>query len=706
MIPGKKQLTDARLELLVRGTMVLDWLLVVLFVTLNLRIAALVFAVPILPLLFLLLYPPWKKVKGVETEVAPVEGIKSVAGQEQALPSLGGFFATDKELRITFMSNSLRAICPNPFPSGEDEDSSSKVGTVTFAPPFDEWEEICRSAINEGRTERAVLVRNGNDLLPAEAFAEKVVNARGEVEGSICFLRLAGESIPMTHPILNYLERYIEIIGGDKYPIGFAVIDMEGRVYHVNQRLWEWIKKFAPSEAGDPIGKSIMALLPPEISTEVQEGLRETGSTFKPYRRDALRARMGQDESFLNLTLLPMRSSEYPSSEILLVLQDFTRYMRLRRAFVEASDYVNFLINSLNDGLYAMDRDFKFVFCNDRMLEMLGLSEEQFLSMEPKDIVAEQELPLVEEMLRRRKSGEKVVFETLLKKSNGSFLPVEISSAPLMKNNEFAGIVAIAHDITERKSLEEALKKRTEDLEQAYEELSVFDKMKSDFIAITSHELRTPLSLIKGYAEAFLSGELGELDDFQISKLKIINARADQMTKIINDLLDVTRLEEGRMVGEKWYAPVSEIIHSAMAEFESEAYRKRIDLSSEIQEGLPPVKVDVWRIHQVIENLLSNAIKFTPEGGKVSVSASMGPQKKDIVVAVSDNGPGISRKDQEKLFTKFHQVDSNTTRNSGGLGLGLVICKGIVEAHGGRIWVESELGKGSTFRFTIPLKEE
>ncbi len=704
MFTGKKSLTDTQTRFLVQGLALLAWFLVILFLVLNVRIAALVFAVLSLPLLAPLLYLPRKNGKGKGLEPASAEEFKFTGEERQLQSGGGGFFATDPHLRITFVSPSMRALFRESFASRDGGTLAPEAGTRIFLPPFEGWEDICRSAMSEGRAEKLALVKMENGLLPVEVFAERVVDSKGTVEGSICFLRFSSESILKNYPFLYYLDRYMEIIGGERYPIGTALLDPEGRVHHANQRMREWMEKASPSGEKDLTGKNILSLLPQEVSTVIQEGFKEIKATSEPYRREALLARFDREETLFNLALIPMYASEGESGGTLLVLQDFTKYMRLRRAFVEASDYVNFLINSLNDGLYAMDRDFRFVFCNDRMLDMLGMSEEQFLSLQPKDIVPPEELPLVEEMLQKRKSGQKVVFETLLKKSNGSLLPVEISSAPLIKNGEFAGIVAIAHDITERKNLEEALKKRTEDLEQAYEELSVFDKMKSDFIAITSHELRTPLSLIKGYAEAFLSGELGELDDFQLSKLKIINARADQMTKIINDLLDVTRLEEGRMVGEKWYAPIGEIVHSALAEFESEAFRKKIDLTSEVQEGLPSVKVDVWRIHQVIENLLSNAIKFTPEGGKVKVAASMEPGKRDIIVSVSDNGPGIAKKDQEKLFTKFHQVDSNTTRNSGGLGLGLVICKGIVEAHGGRIWVESELGKGSTFSFTIPLK--
>ncbi|MBC7099986.1 PAS domain S-box protein, partial [Candidatus Bipolaricaulota bacterium] len=186
---------------------------------------------------------------------------------------------------------------------------------------------------------------------------------------------------------------------------------------------------------------------------------------------------------------------------------------------------------------------------------------------EPRDIVMPDEVNKVERMLERRRRGEKVFFETLLRRADGTQLPVQISSAPVFRGGNLVGIVGIAHDLSERRRLEAMVEQSHQDLERAYEELSVLDKMKSDFIAIASHELRTPLSIIKGYADAFQFGELGELTPFQMDKIKIINARADQMTKIINDLLDITRLEEGRLVGKKWPAPVEELIANAVSEY-------------------------------------------------------------------------------------------------------------------------------------------
>jgi PAS domain S-box-containing protein len=502
----------------------------------------------------------------------------------------------------------------------------------------------------------------------------------------------------------GFLRGFLEATGADEFPAGLALLDKEGRIFYANREMREWLLEGDIGEDPEE-GPRLLDLMPPDCRLAAEGSLREAAESGGFSYREALEIKREDGELFFNLSVFPLALPGEAPSGFVVAVQDITRMMRLRKAYGQASSYIDQLVNSLNDGIYAMDLEGRFNFCNQRMLEMLGMSEEEFLSSSPKDVVHPDDRPLVKEMLRRRREGEKVTFEVRLRRSDGSFLPAEIRSAPLVEEGEQVGIVSVAHDITERKRLEKEVRRSRLDLERAYEELSVLDKMKSDFIAIASHELRTPLSIIKGYAEAFLYGELGELTETQREKLELVNSRADQMTRIINDLLDITRLEEGRLVGERRPAPIREIIDSTAAEFEQMARRRSIRLSTQVQEGLPPVLVDVWRVHQVLENLVSNAIKFTPEGGEAGIIATLRPASRMVEVAVFDTGPGIPRSEQEKLFDKFYQMDATSTRSAGGLGLGLAICKGIVEAHGGSIWVESEKGKGSFFKFTLPLAD-
>lgn len=493
----------------------------------------------------------------------------------------------------------------------------------------------------------------------------------------------------------------------ESVPVKIAVLDRNFRLVRCNQPMQEWIREACGIEPSHLAGLPALDIMPQEFRADWKHILRRVLVEARAFEQPRVHQVVGGEDYFHRVRLHPLLDESGGVREALLLFEDVSEYVRLERRLAETTDYLNLLIESLNDGFYAMDAEGRFTFCNQAFLDMLGMTHPaELLRKEPWDIVMPDEVGKIERMLDRRRRGEKVFFETSLRRTDGTPLPVQVSSAPLFRGGNFVGIVGIAHDLSERRRLEAIVEQSHQDLERAYEELSVLDKMKSDFIAIASHELRTPLSIIKGYADAFQYGELGELTPFQLDKIKIINARADQMTKIINDLLDITRLEEGRLVGKKWPAPVDGLIINAVSEYKNRAAENGLELYHTIEEGLPPVSVDVWRVHQVLENLIGNAIKFTPPGGTIEVAARRSEDEGMVEIEVRDTGPGIPLHEQKKLFTMFYQVETESTRSAGGLGLGLAISKGIVESHGGRIWVESEPGRGSSFKFTLPIHEE
>jgi len=493
----------------------------------------------------------------------------------------------------------------------------------------------------------------------------------------------------------------------ESVPVKIAVLDRNFRLLRCNRPMLEWLEDACGLRDTCLPGLPALDFMPQEFRADWKHILRRVLVEGRSFEQPRVHQVVEGVDYFHRVRLHPLTDEAGNVREALLLFEDVTEYVRLERRLAEATDYLNLLIESLNDGFYAMDAEGRFTFCNQAFLDMLGMSfPDELMRKTPHDIVTTEETGKVERMLERRRRGEKVFFETFLRRVDGSSFPVQISSAPLFRGGNFVGIVGIAHDLSERRRLEAMVERTHQDLEKAYEELSVLDKMKSDFIAIASHELRTPLSIIKGYADAFQYGELGDLAPLQLDKIKIMNARADQMTKIINDLLDITRMEEGRLVGKKWPAPADELVMNAVSEYKNQAAEKGLELTYTIAEELPPVSVDVWRVHQVLENLIGNAIKFTPSGGAIEVSARRSAEPDMVEIEVKDTGPGIPPREQERLFTMFYQVETDSTRSAGGLGLGLVISKGIVESHGGRIWVESEPGKGSSFKFTLPVHKE
>mgnify|MGYP000167905047 FL=1 len=255
------------------------------------------------------------------------------------------------------------------------------------------------------------------------------------------------------------------------------------------------------------------------------------------------------------------------------------------------------------------------------------------------------------------------------------------------------------------KTLEAEVKSKTADMIRMNKELVLtnerlkeLDKLKSDFVSMVSHELKTPLAAMRTSAQVLNMRDAGEKTKREM--LDIILRNIDRQTNLVNDLLDLSRIESGRMELKIGSVPLDSVIADSIESVKQAAMEKGIKLDVDLPEGISPVKGDREKLTQVITNLLTNAIKFTPRSGEISIKAH--DLDGQVEVKVRDTGIGIAPEDLDMVFEKFYQVDSTSTREAGGTGLGLAICKGIIEAHNGRIWAESELGKGSTFIFWLP----
>jgi PAS domain S-box-containing protein len=230
------------------------------------------------------------------------------------------------------------------------------------------------------------------------------------------------------------------------------------------------------------------------------------------------------------------------------------------------------------------------------------------------------------------------------------------------------------------------------------------ERMKNEFVSLVSHELRTPLTSIKGFTDLILDGDAGEVSEEQTEYLRIIQQNADRLVALINDLLDISRIESGRIKLERRALDMGAVVQFVVATLEPQIRAKGQSLAVELPPIVPPVLADHDRMVQVVTNLLSNAYKYTPAGGSISLAAHA--EEDMLRVSVTDTGVGIAAEDQPKLFTRFYRVDNSLTREVGGTGLGLAIVKSIVEMHDGRVGMSSALGQGSTFFFTVPLAVE
>jgi signal transduction histidine kinase len=258
--------------------------------------------------------------------------------------------------------------------------------------------------------------------------------------------------------------------------------------------------------------------------------------------------------------------------------------------------------------------------------------------------------------------------------------------------------------------LEQKVQERTADLAAAFQDLAatsrqlvIANQHKSEFLANMSHELRTPLNAIIGFSEMLSEGMLGELNARQREYVVDILASGRDLLELINDILDLAKVEAGRMELEVSEFSVRELLEYALTIMRAWAIRQELTVRLDVEPGIGSIQADERKIKQVMFNLLANAVRFTPPGGRIEVRAWHAEDDGTVHIAVIDSGKGIPLSDQQRVFEEFYQVAREPERTRDGSGLGLTLARKFVELHGGRLWVESQPGLGSTFTFTLPL---
>ncbi len=305
----------------------------------------------------------------------------------------------------------------------------------------------------------------------------------------------------------------------------------------------------------------------------------------------------------------------------------------------------------------------------------------------------------------------------------GAALPVEaISGKIVSEHGEVTAIVTILHDRTqelERDRLYEQLKRASSELEQkvreataeltrqnellrrSHFEIEQASAAKSQFLANMSHEFRTPLNAILGYTSMLLKGVTGELTPQQRRNLERVDSNAHHLLAIINDILDISRIEAGKMPLTVTTFDVKDLVGEVLAEAEPLISRSRLAVTTQVAAGMPPLATDRQKVKQIVINFLSNAIKFTPHGS-VDVRTQYVAARNEIAIAVADTGIGVSREDRDRIFEDFRQADNSPTREYTGAGLGLAICRRLAGMLDGHIALDSEVGRGSTFTLFLP----
>ncbi|MEI8307342.1 MAG: ATP-binding protein [Chloroflexales bacterium] len=375
------------------------------------------------------------------------------------------------------------------------------------------------------------------------------------------------------------------------------------------------------------------------------------------------------------------------------------RYELLDRQQTESSQ-IEAILQNLSDGVIVCDLYGSVLMANQAASDILGRSVEDLLLWNLHDIIARYlgsrsaDMPLAELLIRPLDASEqRRIFTSTTK------VGVRVASltmGPVLKEDgQMLGALLVVRDITR--------------------EIEA-DRLKTEFIGTMSHELRTPMTAIKGFTQLLGMGGLGPLNETQREFVSTIHTNTERMIALINDVLDITKIESGSIDIEWRSLHMAEALSGVMSELQSAINGRSHDLTISIPPGLPLVRADAHRLHQILFNLLSNAVKYTPKGGKIwieaheanladlpeHVLAGVMPNKRYAQMNIRDTGVGIESEEMARIFDRFYRTENPLKIEAGGTGLGLSLVKPLVELLGGRIWVESTIGKGSTFSFILP----
>lgn len=336
------------------------------------------------------------------------------------------------------------------------------------------------------------------------------------------------------------------------------------------------------------------------------------------------------------------------------------------------------IINYLTDGLFVFGKENKLLIINPQGKKIFDVEESRVLGKSTLDLSKFEKLDILVSFLG---AGLRECFREQIE--IGSDLIIEVTSVHMKLRQERVSTLVIVHDITREK---------------------LADRMKNEFVTLAAHQLRTPISGIKWSLQTLLDGDFGDLSEKQKRVVEEAFKTNNKVINLINDLLNVAEIEEGRYLNKVALSDISEVILSVIEDYKVEAEKKKIKINFNSPEGiLPKIMLDVEKIKIAISNLLDNAVRYTLDGGEVDISIKN--YEKEIEVKIEDNGVGIPINEQEKMFTKFFRSSNIRKIDTEGTGLGLYIVKNIIEAHEGKIWFDSEENRGAAFYFTLPVKK-
>lgn len=494
--------------------------------------------------------------------------------------------------------------------------------------------------------------------------------------------------------------------------------DKEGVIHYVNPSF----TKLTGYSSKEVVGCKASIVKSGKQTKEFYKNMWETISSGEGWKSEITNMRKDGSLYQAMLTISPVFSTVRKIEGYVAVQRDITDRKQAEEKLQKSEAKYRSLFEFASDSIFIIDPfSLSFLDANENATKHLGYTHEELLTMTLKDINLPNTILHIDPIVKGMKKNSTIVFEQVQLRKDGKEIPVEISSRLI----EYGGKQVFQYfvrNITERKqaeselekerqSLEEKVNNRTMQLRKTLSEvedakirMEEASQAKSRFLSSMSHELRTPLNGILGFADLLIGQFFGSLNEEQLGFANHINNSGQHLLSLINDLLDMAKIESGAAEIQVEDISAKEIINSSISMIDAQLKKKNLRMEMAIDPSISVITVDGRRFKQILLNLLSNAIKYTPDGGRIEINLSKYGDS-EFKVEVRDTGIGIEADDIENIFSEFYQAERVRDEQLGGTGIGLALTRRLVELHGGKIGVESYPGKGSTFWFNFPFSK-
>ena len=472
------------------------------------------------------------------------------------------------------------------------------------------------------------------------------------------------------------------------------------------------------------IGKSIFV----HVAKKSLEAMRDSFETWKRFGSVENKEVIFQRKDDTTFPVLISATNIYDNDDKLVgsntIIRDITDIYYQKKRLQENQEqmkYQYYQIKKINDLLTITEKRYRTLYdktpvllrtittegvltdCNEAYAKALGYTKKEAAGMSIYYHTAERSINDMKNNFETwKRTHETQSSEIWLKRKDESIFPTLLSGTSLYnEHGKLIGRTLALADMTEIYEARSKLELNEHQLREQYEKLQKLDSLKDDFLTMITHELKTPLVPIKGYIDILLSGNLGGLNEEQKKRMEIIKASTNSLLKLVSDLLDAQKIELGVLKMSKDVYDLSEIIRNVVNRMKPNLDGRGITITTDLEESMP-LLCDSVRIEQVLTNLIANSLDFCPkQDGRIEIK--LFAENSNAKIIVKDNGAGISKESLDKIFVKFYQIDTSVTREHGGTGIGLSVCKGLIEAHGGKIWAKSEgLNKGTEMHILFP----